>query len=80
MGILSIENLYFSRGPLLSINPNFVDTVYPETTVDVKVIKRKLKCAMFEHSVHGEKREEWTAKNSILNNIPGLRSSARLNT
>ena len=24
--------------------------------------------------------EEWTAKNSILNNIPGLRSSARLNT
>ena len=69
----------FFKGPLLSINPNFIDTIFPETTVDVKVIKRKLKCAMFDIQSMGE-NEEWTAKNFILNNIPGLRSSARLNT
>ena len=66
----------FFKGPLLSINPNFKDTIYPETTVDVKVIKRKLKCAMFDIQSMGE-NEEYTAKNFILNNIPGLRSSAR---
>ena len=69
----------FFKGPLLSINPNFIDTIYPETTVDVKVIKRKLKCVMFDIQSMGE-NEEWTANNFILNNIPGLRSSARLNT
>ena len=69
----------FFKGPLLSINPNFIDTIYPETTVDVKVIKRKLKCVMFDIQSMGED-EEWTANNFILNNIPGLRSSARLNT
>ena len=69
----------FFKGPLLSINPNFIDTICTETTVDVKVIKRKLKCAMLDIQSMGE-NEEWTAKNFILNNIPGLRSSARLNT
>ena len=69
----------FFKGPMLSINPNFIDTIYPESTVDVKVIKRKLKCAMFDIQSMGE-NEEWTAKNFILNNISGLRSSARLNT
>ena len=69
----------FFKGPLLSTNPNFIDTIYPETTVDVKVIKRKLKCVMFDIQSMGE-NEEWTANNFILNNIPGLRSSARLNT
>ena len=59
--------------------PNFIDTIYPETTVDVKVIKRKLKCAMFDIQSMGE-NEEWIDKNFILNYIPGLRSSARLNT
>ena len=67
------------RKSVLSINPNFIEIIYPETTVDVKVIKRKLKCAMFDIQSMGE-NEEWTAKNFILNNIPGLRSSARLNT
>ena len=56
-----------------------LDTIYPETTVDVKVIKRKLKCVMFDIQSMGE-NEEWTANNFLLNNIPGLRSSARLNT
>ena len=69
----------FFKGPLLSINPNFIDTIHPETTVDVKVIKRTLKCVMFDNQSMGE-NEEWTANNFILNNIPGLRSSARLNT
>ena len=69
----------FFKGPLLSINPNFIDTIYPETTVDVNVIKRKLKCVMFDIQSMGE-NEEWTANNFLLNNIPGLRSSARLNT
>ena len=66
----------FFKGPLLSINPNFIDTIYPETTVDVNVIKRKLKCVMFDIQSMGE-NEEWTANNFLLNNIPGLRSSAR---
>ena len=69
----------FFKGPLLSINTNFIDAIDPETTVDVKIIKRKLKFAMFDIQSMGE-NEEWTAKNVILNNIPGLRSSARLNT
>ena len=56
MGILSIEKSVFFKGPLLSINPNFIDTSYPETTVDVKVIKRKLKCAMFDIQSMGGKR------------------------
>ena len=68
----------FFKGPLLSINPHFIVTIYPETTVDVKVIKRKLKCAMFDIQSLGEEGE-WTAKNCILNNIPRLPSSARLN-
>ena len=63
----------------LLINLNFIDNIYPETTVDVKVIKRKLKCAMFDIQSLGEK-EEQTANNFIFNIIPGLRSSARLNT
>ena len=74
-----LSKICIFKGPLLSINPNFIDTIYPETTVDVKVIKRKLKCAMFDIQSMGE-NEEWTAKNFILNNIPGLRGSARLNT
>ena len=74
-----LSKICILQGTLLSINPNFIDTIYPETTVDVKVIKRELKCAMFDIQSMGE-NEEWTAKNFILNNIPGLRSSARQNT
>ena len=74
-----LSKICIFKGPLLSINPNFIDTIYPETTVEVKVIKRKLKCAMFDIQSMGENKE-WTAKNFMLNNIPGLQRSARLNT
>ena len=47
--------------------------------MSITIIKRKLKCVMFDIQSMGE-NEEWTANNFILNNIPGLRSSARLNT
>ena len=74
-----LSKICIFQGTPVILNPNFIDTMYPETTVDVKVIKRKLKCAIFDIQSMGE-NEEWTAKNFILNNIPGLRSSARLNT
>ena len=53
--------------------------IYISTGLDVIFISRKLKCAMFDIQSMGE-NEEWTAKNFIFNNIPGLRSSARQNT
>ena len=53
--------------------------IYISTVIDVLFISRKLKCAMFDIQSMGE-NEEWTAKNFILNNTPGLRSSARQNT
>ena len=54
MAIMSIANMFF-KGPLLSINHNFIDIIYQTTSVDVKVIKRKLKCAMFDIQSLGEK-------------------------
>ena len=68
----------FFKGPLLTINPDFIDIIYPKILVDIKITKRKLKSAMFKIQSWGE-REEWTPKNFALNSIPGLRSSARLN-
>ena len=48
------KSVFFKGPALLFINPNFIDTIYPETIVDVKVIKRKLKCAMFDIQSMGE--------------------------
>ena len=69
---------YFNEYKILGVR--YIPSLLPiSVRLVIAVIKRKLKCAVFDIQSMGE-NEEWTAKNFILNNIPGLRSSARLDT
>ena len=70
----------FFKGPLLSIMPSFAELTTPGTSpINIESLKRKIKTIMLDVQASGE-NAEWTSENFVINCIPGLRSSSRVNS
>ena len=69
---------FFFKGPLLSIIPYIAALTTPTSLLQIKIYKNNVKTALLKAQAEGDVNE-WEASNFILNNIPGLRKSPRVN-
>ncbi len=68
----------FYKGLTLSIIPNIAQLTTPGSLLKLKTYKSNVKTFLLKLQSEGE-GSEWQTSNHILNNVPGLRRSERIN-